>query len=88
MDRYLLTDGLGSVRTEIVDNAVESITIYDPFGNVLQQTGNSGTTYGFTGEQYDASTDMLYLRARYYNPSTQSFMSRDPCVKTTPIMYQ
>ena len=45
---------------------------------MLQQTGSSGTTYGFTGEQYDASTDMLYLRARYYNPAIQSFMSRDP----------
>ena len=76
--RYLLTDGLGSVRTEIVDNAVESLTTYDPFGNTLKQIGNSGTTYGFTGEQYDETTNMLYLRARYYNPSTHSFMSRDP----------
>ncbi len=76
--RYLLADGLGSVRTEMVDGNVESVTTYDPYGNLLTQTGNSGTTYGYTGEQYDDATGLLYLRARYYNPALRSFMGRDP----------
>jgi RHS repeat-associated protein len=30
------------------------------------------------GEQYDSDLGLYYLRARYYNPSTGRFMSRDP----------
>jgi RHS repeat-associated protein len=76
--RTLLNDGLGSVRQEMVDAAIESTTTYEPFGNLLVQTGPSGTTYGFTGEQHDAATALVYLRARYYNPNLKVFMSRDP----------
>lgn len=31
--------------------------------------GTSHTEYGFTGEQYGDSTQLLYLRARFYNPT-------------------
>ena len=31
-----------------------------------------------SGEQYDSDLGLYYLRARYYNPSTGRFMSRDP----------
>jgi hypothetical protein len=65
--RYLLADGLGSVRTELVKGGVAAVTTFSPYGNVLAQTGSGGTVYGFTGEQYDSSADLLYLRARYYN---------------------
>jgi RHS repeat-associated protein len=76
--RYLLADGLGSVRVEMVNGAVETTTTYEPYGKLLSQTGSSGTTYSFTGEQYDAATGLVYLRARYYNPSLKLFLSRDP----------
>jgi RHS repeat-associated protein len=76
--RYLLADGLGSVRIEMTDDTVATATTYEPFGKVLQQAGNSGTVYGFTGEQYDTSTEQLYLRARYYNPGLHTFMGKDP----------
>jgi RHS repeat-associated protein len=76
--RLPLTDGLGSVRVEMVGASVESATTYDPYGNLLAHTGTSGTTYGFTGEQHDEATGLLYLRARYYNPALRSFMGRDP----------
>ena len=76
--RTLLVDGLGSVRVEMVAGVVETATTYEPYGEVLQQTGTSGTVYGFTGEQEDSATGLLYLRARYYNSSLKSFMSRDP----------
>jgi len=32
----------------------------------------------YRGEQYDADLGLYYLRARYYNPNTGRFMSRDP----------
>ena len=76
--RTLLTDGLGSVRQEMAGSTLETTTTYEPYGNVLAQTGRSGTTYGFTGEQFDSSTGLLYLRVRYYNPNLRLFMGRDP----------
>jgi RHS repeat-associated protein len=76
--RYLLADGLGSTRIEMVGQTIETTTAYEPYGKLLSQTGSSGTTYSFTGEQYDALTSLVYLRARYYNPSFKLFMSRDP----------
>jgi RHS repeat-associated protein len=76
--RFLLADGLGSVRTEVVSDTVKSVTTYSPYGKVLDQTGTSGTVYGFTGEQHDSAASLLYLRARYYNPYLNQFQSRDP----------
>jgi len=32
----------------------------------------------FRGEQYDSDLGLYYLRARYYNPLTGRFLSRDP----------
>ena len=32
----------------------------------------------YRGEQYDSDLALYYLRARYYNPATGRFMSRDP----------
>ena len=62
--RTLLADGLGSARTEMVGSAVETVTTYEPFGNLLAQTGTSGTVYGFTGEQHDAATGLLYFEGK------------------------
>ena|GEM_PF-4411839 len=76
--RTLLVDGLGSVRMEMVGDAVEAATTYSPYGEVLEQVGTSGTEYGFTGEQEDGATGLLYLRARYYSPELKVFQSRDP----------
>jgi RHS repeat-associated protein len=74
----LLADGLGSVRGEMAGGTVQSITTYEPYGNLLAQEGTSGTVYGFTGEQEDNATGLLYLRARYYSPALKVFQSRDP----------
>jgi len=32
----------------------------------------------YRGEQYDSDLNLYYLRARYYNPATGRFLSRDP----------
>jgi len=34
--------------------------------------------YLYRGEQFDSDLGLYYLRARYYNPSTGRFLSRDP----------
>jgi RHS repeat-associated protein len=76
--RFLLADGLGSTRLEMVGSQVETTTTYEPYGKLLAQTGPSGTVYGYTGEAHDASTGLLFLRARYYSPDLKLFLSRDP----------
>ena len=51
---------------------------YDPYGvvrNTSQLIPDTSSAYGYTGEQQ--SGDMVYLRARYYNPADGRFMSRD-----------
>jgi RHS repeat-associated protein len=58
--------------------AVTDTYNYDSFGNQLNSTGTTPNNYLYRGEQYDPDLGLYYLRARYYNPSTGRFMSRDP----------
>jgi RHS repeat-associated protein len=75
---YFLGDAIGSVR-QMTDQAgaLTFAQSYDPYGVVTFTDGTSETEFGFTGEQYAATTQLLYLRARYYNPMDGRFMSRD-----------
>lgn len=50
---------------------------YDPYGLLIEQGGLLGSAFGFTGEQTDAN-NLIYLRARYYNPALGMFQSKDP----------
>ncbi|GAB4528900.1 MAG: hypothetical protein OHK0046_48280 [Anaerolineae bacterium] len=52
----------------------EAEQTYDPMG-VSQ--GSYGAGFGLTGEQRDDNA-LVYLRARYYNPTLGVFPSRDP----------
>ena len=72
-------DGSGSVRQ--LTNAAGSVTDtyeYDAWGNALAKTGTTPNVYLYRGEQYDPDLGLYYLRARYYNPLSGRFMSRDP----------
>jgi len=50
---------------------------YDAFGNLQGHQGATGNPYLYTGQQYDATTGLYDLRARYYDPSTGRFLSQD-----------
>jgi len=77
---YYGYDGGGNVRQ--LTNASGAVTDsydYDAFGNQLNTTaGNTPNVYLYRGEQYDTDLGLYYLRARYYNPVSGRFMSRDP----------
>ncbi len=75
---YYLHDGLGSVR-QLADATGQIATdyAYDPFGVPLSG-GSVPNPYGFTGEAWDAAVELLYLRARYYQPATGRFITKDP----------
>jgi RHS repeat-associated protein len=85
---YVAPDALGSVRQVV--NSAGSVTLaqsYDPFGNALEVAGSAESEFGYTGEQVDASTGLVYLRARYYSSSTGRFLSRDPVSSEPPYQY-
>jgi RHS repeat-associated protein len=71
-------DALGSPRL-VTDSAgtVIGTTQYDAFGAVQQQSGTQAQV-GFTGTQQDAASGLVYLRARYYDPRTGRFLTKDP----------
>jgi RHS repeat-associated protein len=74
---YHVNDGLGSVR-QLADPAGQVVASYSfsPFGVPLGESG--GEPYGFTGEQWDASAGLVFLRARYMSPEIGRFISKDP----------
>jgi len=65
--RYL-TDASGHV-TDTID--------YDAFGSVIHRSGTTATTRLFTGEERDPELGLYNLRARYHNPGTGRFWTRD-----------
>ncbi|RME58489.1 RHS repeat-associated core domain-containing protein [Candidatus Parcubacteria bacterium] len=84
--RYLLGDGLGSIRQAVDDNAkVVAFQEFDPYGNPV--AGDGGNPYGFTGEWWENDVGLLHLRARWYLPSTGTFLSVDPVESEPPYQY-
>ena len=81
---WLLGDALGSTRG-VSDGAgaLTGTADYAAFGAVRGQTG-TGSTFGYTGEQTDASTGNVFLRARYQNPTTGRFLSADTVQPNAP----
>lgn len=72
-------DGHGNVR--LLTNAAGTVTDkfeFDAFGNLVARTGGTITSYLYSGEQFDGDIGLYYLRARWYDPNTGRFMTRDP----------
>ena len=51
---------------------------YDAFGMPITTTGTTPNDFLYSGEQYDSTLGLYYLRARYYNPATGRFLATDP----------
>jgi RHS repeat-associated protein len=62
------------VKTTNAGGSVTSGLLYDPNG--LSQGG--GTRFTFTARELDSETGLIYLRNRYYDPTTARFVSEDP----------
>lgn len=75
---WMLQDGLGSVRS-VLDNSLGVLHMqhYAPYGASWGTQGITQTPFGFTAEPTDQN-DLVYLRARYYNPTLGVFPSLDP----------
>jgi RHS repeat-associated protein len=76
---YHLSDALGSVR-QLADSSAQ-VTLargYMPYGEMLWSVGSGGSEYGFTGEDWNTVTQLVFLRARYMQPELGMFLSHDP----------
>ncbi len=85
---FLHTDRLGSTRL-LTDTtgAVVATYSYSPYGAVVSHAGTATTPLQYTG-QYTDPTGLIYLRARYYDPATAQFLTRDPIEALTQQPYQ
>ncbi len=73
-----LYDGHGSVVGLANESGVVTDTYaYDTFGNLISSTGSTENHYRYCGEQFDETTGLYYLRARYMDTSTGRFISQD-----------
>lgn len=81
-------DQLGSTRALTdTSGAVQATDTYDPYGNVVTRSGAAPNPLQFAGQYKDAESGLYYLRARYYQPTTGQFLTRDPIVATTHRSY-
>ena len=75
----------------VVDTAGEIVTeySYDPFGKLEDDENEwlkilfgiyveDSNPFRYCAEYYDSETEFIYLRARYYSPDLQRFISEDP----------
>ena len=59
------------------DGEVTKKYTYDAFGVEKDIDDSDTNAFRYCGEYYDKETATVYLRARYYNPTTGRFISRD-----------
>jgi len=78
-DYFYLYDGKGNVTAVI--NSSENVAAtyaYDPFGNLTAKSGTLDQPYQFSTKPYDEKTGLSYYGYRFYSPSLQRWLTRDP----------
>ena len=68
-------DGHGNLINE---NGNYSTNVYDAYGNRIEDFGIGDAPFGYCGEYTDKESGLVYLRNRYYDSSTGSFITEDP----------
>jgi RHS repeat-associated protein len=80
-------DQVGSTRA--VTSSTGSVLgqyAYDAYGNLT--SGSQGSyPFLYAGQYRDSESGLYYMRARYYDPATAQFLTRDPMVATTLSPY-
>ncbi|HKV29950.1 MAG TPA: RHS repeat-associated core domain-containing protein [Candidatus Dormibacteraeota bacterium] len=76
---YYLQNFQGSV-TGLTDGSGTVAATYsaDAFGVPTSPQASVTNPFTYTGREYDAKSGLYYNRARYYEPTTGSFISQDP----------
>ncbi len=81
-------DQLGSTR--LLTNAggqTVATYAYTPYGGLSSSSGTASTPLLYAGQYRDGESGLYYLRARYYDPTTGQFLTRDPALSVTRSPY-
>lgn len=82
-DYYFYTDDAKGSTVNVLDNAGSRVVsyLYDDFGDVTESKASGYSSFEdelqYTGAVHDNLTGLLYLNARYYEPRTGRFITRD-----------
>ncbi|MFI9561460.1 polymorphic toxin-type HINT domain-containing protein [Nonomuraea endophytica] len=71
-----LSDLHGDLVATFTGSTLTTTAAYDPFGTVTERTG-AKTNLGYQGEYTDPDTGKTNMHARWYQPGTGAFTSRD-----------
>lgn len=86
--QYLHGDRTGSTRAVTnTDGTIAATYICGPYGDLTSSTSPNATRFQYAGQYTDPDTGLQYLRARYYDPTTAQFLTRDPLEDTTKAPY-
>jgi len=72
-----LTNAAGTLVERYSYSAYGTLGIYDANGTV-RTTSTYANRYTYTGREYDPDLNLYHFRARWYDPATGGFISRDP----------
>jgi len=79
--RFYHFDRIGSTLFLTDDSgAVSDAYAYDPYGQLLAHSGSSDQPFTFVGRhgvRWESVGSLYHMRARYYDPSTARFLTRD-----------
>ncbi len=75
---YYVYNGHGDV-IQVLDESGNVVNTYqyDEWGNILFCSEQIENPIRYAGEYYDQESELYYLRARYYDPVTGRFISKD-----------
>src|SRR5437899_3611422 len=76
---YYEQDGLGSVTwLSNGAGALAQTYSFDSFGNQTATSGSLTNPLRYAGREFDTESNLYYMRARYFDPSTGRFLSEAP----------
>jgi RHS repeat-associated protein len=86
--RHFHHDQLGSTTALSDDTGTTVATYtYDAYGNPTGTPPTVENPFRYAGQYTDTATGLQYLRARYYDPATGQFITRDPLETQTRQPY-
>jgi len=77
--------GISLLATTNTDGDMVNGTFYDLFG---ADADSPVSAFGFDGQYTDSTTNLVNMRARWYEPGTGSFATVDPATATTNQPYE